>query len=323
MTSIEPVLGLDTAVFEDIVQIGSPQARQALATELAGMTVNPDTAPGERNQIVPVLLKLAVDPVAGVRRTLAAGLSAFPELHPDLLFTIVSDEDDIALPFLTCTPALNAWQMVAILRVGDTVRQAIVALRHDITPEAVTFAVNGCNADVCAALLDNPAALLGDEHFQTLYTRFGQMPQIVDRLLARHDLPLDIRIMQAKRTSNRMHQLMAEKGWVAANDAAEFVADAEETTVLRILVEASEPELQRTIRFLTAKHMLTPSIILRAACLGEMRVVERALAHLADVPLSRARQMIYGVGLNNIKTLHAKAGLPQPCLGLLRAAAEV
>ena len=104
----------------------------------------------------------------------------------------------------------------------------------------------------------------------------------------------------------------------------EFVADAEETTVLRILVEASEPELQRTIRFLVAKNMLTPSIILRAACLGEMNVVERILSHLADVPVSRARQMLYGQsGLHNIRTLHQKAGLPAPCLGLLRAAADV
>ena len=157
-----------------------------------------------------------------------------------------------------------------------------------------------------------------------LYTIvFGHAAEMAERLMACPDLPLDIRIMQAKRASNRMHQLMAERGWIAANDAAELVADAEETAVLRILVEASETELANVVAFLVERAMLTPSIILRAACLGEMHVVERSLAHLAGVPMARARELMAGRGLGGFKGLHAKSGLPQSCYGLLLASCDV
>jgi uncharacterized protein (DUF2336 family) len=180
-----------------------------------------------------------------------------------------------------------------------------------------------CGLPVCVALFDNPAARLDDRHFRMLYARLGHAPQIVERLLACEHLPLDIRILQARRASNRVHQLMAERGWVPANDAAEIVADAEETAVLKILAAATPEELNKVIRFLTAKNMLTPSIITRAACLGEMGIVERALAHLCDMQPGRAGELIYARGPVSLRALYKKAGLPQACFGLLRAAIDV
>jgi uncharacterized protein (DUF2336 family) len=255
-----------------------------------------------------------------VRRATASGLAATRRLHPDLLFTIVADEDEIALPFLENCPALDSCRMLAILRVGDPARQVAIASRADITEEVVSDICEHRSLEAALAILDNANAAFSAETYQTLYRRFGQAPEITERLIARPDLPLDIRVLQAKRASNRMHQLMAEKGWIPANDASELVVDAEETAILRILLEASPEECHRVIAFLVSKDMLTPSIILRAACLGELAVVERALSHLADLPVARVRQMLYADGL---RTLHGKSGLPSSCYPILRAAADV
>ena len=117
-----------------------------------------------------------------------------------------------------------------------------------------------------------------------------------------------------------MHQLMAERGWIAANDAAELVADAEETAVLRVLIEANEAELARVLPFMAGKAMLTPSIIVRAACLGEMKVVAAALAHLSGMAPAKARELMAG---RSFKGLHGRSGLPQSCFGILQAACDV
>jgi uncharacterized protein (DUF2336 family) len=315
--------GLDTGVFLQVIESGSPEQRLALAAQLANLLADPQSSQAERDQVVPVVLKLAGDSVADVRRALAERLCNAENLHADIVFSIISDEDAIALPFLAITPALNHWHMMAVLRVGDANRQVAIALRPDIPEEAVAFAIRSAGLEACLALFNNAAVRLGAADYHALYARFGQSRDMIDRLLAVPDLPLDIRIMQAKRASNRMHQLMAERGWVPANDAAELVADAEETAVLRILVEASGEELARVIPFLVSKAMLTPSIIVRAACLGEMAVVERALAHLADIPPARARDMMRGQGLMGFRALHKKSGLPQSCYGILRAACDV
>lgn len=315
--------GLDAGIFYEVIENRDVWARLALAKQLADLLAGPETPEKEKSQAVPAVLKLIADPEAEVRKALAGHLAKSEKLHADIIFNIIAGDDEIGLPFLAATPALNDWHMMAILRVGDPLRQAAVALRRDISAEAIEFAIKSAGAGACLALLDNPAVKFDERDYHTLYMRFGQSPEVVDRLLGRPDLPLDIRIVQAKRASDRMQQLMAERGWIPANDAADLVADAEETAILRILVEASPEELARVVPFLVSKSMLTPSIVVRAACLGQMQVVERALAHLADVPAQRARELMRGRGLLGFKSLHGKSGLPQSCFGILRAACDV
>jgi uncharacterized protein (DUF2336 family) len=314
---------LDASIFDAVIASGSAESRRQLARELAGLTANPETPQSERQVVIPSILKLAIDPVLDVRRTLAEGLAVAEKIHPDIVFTIVADEDEIALPFISAVVGLHSSVMVAIARAGDVARQMQIALRADVSPDAVDYIAAKCALPVCVALFDNPAVQLEDRHYRILYTRFGYAPQVVERLLGCENLPLDIRILQARRASNRVHQLMAERGWVPANDAAEIVADAEETAVLNILTGATPEELHKTIRFLTAKNMLTPSIVMRAACLGEMEIVERALAHLCDMPAARTAQLIYGRGPVSLRALYKKAGLPPNCFWLLRAAIDI
>ena len=257
-----------------------------------------------------------------MRPCLVDGLVPIANLHADILFSIVADDDDIALPFLAVTPALNHWHMLAVLRVGDIARQQTVVLRPDLSKEALAYAVKSAPLEVCMSLFDNGAVQLDDRAYHTLYIRFGPFRRWRTSAWP-PNLPLDIRIMQAKRASNRMQQLMAERGWTADNDANELVADAEETAILCILVEASNDELARAIPFLVSKKMLTPSMIVRAAAIGEMKVVQWALAHLSGVGLKRAHELMFGRGLMGLKSLHNKSGLPQSCYGLLMAACDV
>ncbi len=312
--------GLDVGVFESVIENGSPEDRQSLASQLADFLAAETTTDSERQQIVPIVLRLSSDPVTEVRRALALRLVHVAGLHADIVFSVISDDDEIALPFLSKCVSLDPWQMLAVLRVGDGARQAAIAGRPDLSAEARAHVVRKSPLDACLALFDNQAVELGDGDYRTLYGRFGNAPEMTERLLACPDLPPEIRIAQAKRASNRMHQLMAERGWIAANDAAELVADAEETAVLKVLIEANDGELARVVPFMAGKAMLTPSIIVRAACLGEMKVAAAALAHLSGIVPARARELMAG---RSFKSLHGRSGLPQSCFGILQAACDV
>jgi uncharacterized protein (DUF2336 family) len=105
--------------------------------ELAAFLADPATPEVERRAVVPAVLKLAGFPDEGLRRELAARLSQASALHADIVFTLAAAEDEIALPFLAATRALDAWRMLAILQVGDTARRIMLANRRDIHPEAV------------------------------------------------------------------------------------------------------------------------------------------------------------------------------------------
>ncbi len=314
--------GLDVSMFDRIVETGDLEARLQLAQALARLTGDAEAPESERACIVPTMLKLATDPAKEVRRTLAQALVSVADLHGDLLFSIIADEDDVALPFLAATPALDPWKMRSIARVGDVQRQVTLARRPDLDDDVVQEIVTQADLAACLALFDNKVCSLSERNCRILYARFGRVQEIVDRLLALDSLPLDIRILQAKRASNQVHQLMAERGWVPANDAADMVADAEERAVLMILDSANDAELPPLIRFMTSRSMLTASIVMRSACAGQMRIVESAMAHLANVTPARVCEALYGGGFG-FNSLYRNSGLPQTCIGLIRAAGQV
>ena len=313
----------DLSVFEKVTANGTTEQRTALACQLAQFTNDPNTPKNERDAIVPAIVALAVDPVLSVRKHLVALLTKTPQLHGDIVFAIAADVEEIALEFLRKTPSLDMWRMQAVLRVGDSARRQVIAMRGDIAIEAVTEITENGTAELNACLLDNACAPISSAHCRRLYVRFADAPTVVDRLLERKDLPLEIRLMHAKRTANRVYHLMAQRGWMAANDAEEVVVSAEEGTLIRLLQQAEEHELDRVIPFMCEKQLLTPSIILRAACTGELPIVERSLAYLASVPAKRMRGLIYGSSTLSLKAVHKKSGLPDGCYPILRAAFDV
>ena len=321
--SEKPDIGLNTAVFDDVIETGRTMARLRLAEQLAQLACNEDAPKAERDSIIPTLLKLAVDPVSDVRRTLAKALAGCTMLHPDVLFSIVADDEDISLPFLAATPSLDAPRALAILKVGDEARRLIIAARPDLAADAVSWICDSASRNVCACLLANDKVHVTAGDYRRLYMRFREHKDIVDALLARHDLPLEVRILQARRASDNIHRLMAEKGWLAANDAEEIVADAEETTLLKILRSATEEELARLVTFVCRKSLMTPAILLRAGIAGEMKIIVHALAFLSSTSVQKLQKLVAGRNVMGLRSVCNKAGLPQDGFAILRAACDV
>ena len=68
----EPAPGLDTSIFLAVIAEGDAEQRCVLASQLAAFLGRPDTPQGEKEQLWPIVLKLAVDVDAEVRRMTAA-----------------------------------------------------------------------------------------------------------------------------------------------------------------------------------------------------------------------------------------------------------
>lgn len=319
----ETETGLDVTVFEAVLQCDKAEARQVLARQLAGLAADPDTSALEQEQILPILLKLSADKDRRVRAALVSEVVHADKLPDDLIFAITADEDRHALAFLAASPALNAWHMQAILRVGDDGRQKTIAGRADLSPEAVLYIVRAGTAAAVAALLGNVHVDVKPQDLHLIYGRLPQAPEVVERLLARADLPLDIRITQARRAAVRMRQMMAERGWMPANDASELVADAEENAVLAVLRGGNDDERSFAMQFLASQNMLTPSLIVRAACLGDMPVVASALGHLGGQKADKVLGVMVARGGVAMKSLLNRSMLPTGCHAIIACASDV
>lgn len=315
--------GLDNSVFLEVIEKGDLSDRMRLAEQLAGFLANESEPREERALVVPAAMQLMADPEFEVRATLAQGLIDTPDLDADLLFAIIADEDDIALPFLSLTPSLSHWHMLAVLRVGDEMRQGCVAMRPDISEEAIDYIVDAPPLSIAMLLFENEAITLNPGHLRRLYARFGDNEEMLEKLLARPDLPLDVRITQAGRSAASLQQLLLERQWLSAHEAMELVADAEENAMLGILIAATPEELPDTVGFLIDAEVLTPSLVVRAACRGAMGVVAGVLANLAELSLQRVEEIMFELPQASLRGLHSRAGLPESTYWTLQAACDV
>jgi uncharacterized protein (DUF2336 family) len=314
-------VGLDTTVFDAVIAEGDAVACRQLAVQLATFLADPTAPAVEKDAVVPAVLKLARSPDVGLRRELARRLGRCPTLHADIVFTVAADHDEIALPFLANSPALDAWRMMAVLQVGDENRQVAIASRLDIHPKVVAAIAAKGPAEVVGALLDNPACRLRPTDYRGIYLRFADETEIIERLFARTDLPPEVRILHTRYAAARIESLLVERGWMAPSEAESLLAEAEEATILRLL-ETESGNLDRLMAFLCARDMLHASLILRAACRGRMAVVERAIAWLSSMPRRRVEALIAGQGSRALKAMFGAAGLPSDAFPLFRAAVE-
>src|SRR6476620_8882070 len=170
--------GLDVSIFDTVIETGDVHARTTLALELAGLIGNPHAPESERNCVIPTVLKLVMDPAKDVRSALAGRLIGIADLHGDILFSIIADDDDIALPFLAATPALDPWKMRTIARVGDAARQVTLARRPDLTDDVIKEITTLADLSACLALFENKHCLIGERNCRILYARFGRVQEV-------------------------------------------------------------------------------------------------------------------------------------------------
>ena len=191
----EPTFGLDIQVFMDVIACGDAARRTSLALQIARFLADQATPAGEREQVLPTARRLAADPDIAVRRAFAETLQSLETLDADLLFTIVSDEDEVALPFLAATSALDSLRTLAVLRnalaepreLPATVEQQVSRMDHIVQHQLGRAAASGAArfapylrlAPVAQRIRDSLAKVYADntEKYRAIARAINLQPQ--------------------------------------------------------------------------------------------------------------------------------------------------
>jgi uncharacterized protein (DUF2336 family) len=86
---------------------------------------------------------------------------------------------------------------------------------------------------------------------------------------------------------------------------------------------ASDTGLHDMVAQMHRNGRLTPTLMLRALCSGDIAFFEAAMAVVGDVPLANAQVLIHDPSRQGLGALYRKAGLPERLLGTVRAAVDV
>jgi uncharacterized protein (DUF2336 family) len=278
----------------------------------------------ERAVAEALLQRLSGHASVKVREAIADTLKDSPHLPHDLAVRLIADVESVAVPVLKASPIVTTEDLIEVINSGGSEKQVAVAERREVPAPVVEALVRTDNNRAVASLVANPGAALDAAVLERVAGKFGSDAAVVE-ILGRHP---------------RLSQHVAERlRHFGATSLVEYLRrhpDLPEPLVtqmvLRTLDEmavevvaghADGGGVGQLVTYLCGAGRLSPSLILRAICTGDMDLYENALAALAGIPVANARVLIHDAGPLGLKSLHEKAGMPPRLLSALRVALEI
>jgi uncharacterized protein (DUF2336 family) len=319
-THIAKVAMLDIGYLRELASGADAQTRCALARQLAGFLTDGAEDPVERSHVLPIALQLADDTVLAVREALAAPLVHAEGAPRVLIFALLGDCEQVYFALLRHSPVLRDKDLAAMVRHVDGVRQTAIAGRKRIGPLTASAVIAHAPRRVCARLLDNDGAEISRRDYETVLRKHGASSKISSLMLARHDLPAGIRAHLISVLSTRLSDFAVHKNWLDDADARRITAAARDKSLVRLAAQAGRDERATLIARLAERGKLTTSLLLQAACTGQLAFVAQALNCLSDVPMRRIQAVIRNRSATALDGICLRAGLAPDAVKLVQIA---
>jgi uncharacterized protein (DUF2336 family) len=315
---------LTDADIRALIKGASEEERAAATYKICRSIDHAPLSDADRAHAEEILAMMAADAAVSVRRALAVALQNSPKLPRKLALKLAQDIDAIALPVLQHSPVLSDADLVEIIRAAPPGKQAAVAGRDRLSP-AVTgaIAVFG-HPDAVQTALANDNAQFDQQGLQTVLQRMGDRPSITETMARRRVLPVTIVERLIAVVTGEVFDYLVNHHEVPPQLAIDLASGARERATLDLVEQAGlQSDMPRFARQMTLQGRLTPSLIMRALCLGHMEFVEHAMAELSALPHHRAWLMMHDGGPLGLKAIFDRSGLPTRLFPAFRAAVDV
>lgn len=302
----------------------SPNSRVDLAAKIARQFDSPVLSESERKIAEDIIRVMVNDAVLRVRQSLAENLKSSPTLPRDVALTMARDVEAVAIPLLSVSTVLTTADLVELVRSGTDGKQTAIAQRPSVPADLADVLIEAGSEGAVAALVANEGAELGEQSLSRVIDRFADSETVHAPLVHRSRLPITISERLVAVVSEKLRQHLVSHHELPAKVASELILQSRErATVSLFSGENDEAALERLVVQLARTGRLTPSLLLRTLCTGDVAFFEMAMSHLANVPMTNARLLIHDAGRLGLKSLYDKARLPPALLPACRVALDV
>lgn len=260
-----------------------------------------------------------------VRMALASHLKNAPELSSDLAGSLARDASDaVAVPMLDVSEALSNEDLVEIVRTQGSRRQTAIAGRPTVSEEVADVLVDHGDESAVAILVGNEGASLKDTTIHKVVDKFGDSETVQKPLVMRSSLPIAVSERLVAKVSDKLMAQLVTRHELPNHLADDLVLQIREGATLGLLTaDADEHDVFGLVDALVRNGRLTPSILLRAICVGDLNFFEATLASMGDVSVLNARKLIHDKGALGFKSLYDKCQLPAALYDAYRIALDV
>ncbi len=299
----------------------SPKVRVGLAREICEQFNDHSFKDDELSIVEDILLLLAQDVEAEVRRMLSEQLKQNPDLPRETALHLAHDVADVSLPVLEFSTVLTENDLVEIVHSAKEAAKHVAIANRDFVPLRVSDALVDTENDVVVTtLLENRNARIGEFSMEKVLDTFKENDRVLHTLVDRGGLSVTLAERMASFVSGQVKQQLVRHYGLPEKTASKAMQDTQENITLDIAESAKQDTLlhkapcAKTIELVETLHAskkLTYSIVLKALCRGDIRFFEAGLAKLAGIPLANARKLIYDGKNHGFEALYRATDLPE------------
>lgn len=264
------------------------------------------------------------DTAVRVREALSAELKDCPTLTRDVALSLARDVETVALPILQSSTALTDDDLVELVRTSAPVKQKAIASRPVVSAPVADALVETNDEEVVSTLVANEGAEISEVSLQKVVDTFGDRPTVNQPLALRQKLPVSVAERLVTLVSETLRDHLLKRPDISPDVIGDLVVQSRERATLSLIsAHASLNEVQALVEQLHRNARLTPSIVLRSLCMGDLPFFEFGLSTLSHVPIRNARVLIHDDGPLGLRAIMRKAQIPDYLQPAFRAAVDV
>jgi uncharacterized protein (DUF2336 family) len=294
--------------------------REDLARVVVNQYQNTVIDDSQRHMAEEIFRILACDAEVTVRKILSESLKNEPSLPHDVALQLAQDvAKEVSSPLLQYSDVLTDADLVQLVTHASSTEQRLaIASRAHVSETVSEALVDTGEKVVMDTLVSNKGAEINEASLGTIVETFKNEESVLEKLVTRGSLPATIAERMLTMVSDRLRQDLVQRYHLSPYTIQDVVQDSNEWALLSVLHPQANTDIEAlTLEMYRAKR-LSPSIIMRALCMGNMRFFVSAMARLAQIPTENAAKLMSDSGSLGFKALYKAAGMPPGVFDAIR-----
>ncbi len=312
---------------EDVTRLmtqPSAEARAEVAVKIGSTLDQAGLSDTELKLAQDIIRHMATDIAVQVRASLAQSVKNAKKLPHDVALKLAKDVEEVSLPVLEYSELFTDEDLISIVKSHSPEKQAAIARREMVSEKVASVIVEEGTESAVSTLITNKNAHISEKSLERVTERFADNQNINNNLVKREQLPLAVAERLVGRVSDALRDVLMKQHGLPASVIADMVAQSREQSTVSLLgISKNEDDIEKLVLQLKETDRLTPSLIIRALCVGDIPFFEASMAVLAGIPLLNARILLHDAGKLGLKSLYDKTTLPPGMFPIIRVALEV
>lgn len=259
-----------------------------------------------------------------VRLALSESLKDNDLVPHDVALSLAQDVGAVAQPLLESSSILTDEELIEIVHRQSTTHRQAIAKRQNVSASVSDAVIDSGDGDAVATLVENTSAEISSDGLEKVVDKYSDNNRINDGLVYRENLPITVSERLVALVSEQMRAQLVSRHELPDDVATDLVLEARESATIGLLGNGVDRmDTLHLVQQLKANDRLTPTLILRAACVGDMNFVELAFAEICELKVANVYNMLHSDSDLGTKALIGEAGLTGDMALIVTTALEV